>query len=121
MDLRRVVYYFIVEILDLLDELALVVLRGASYSPEAVRCGIASTASRGPRRLSWDHNNGVEAPRSRDDAIFMNAVSPTRRDGPDAVRNSSNSKKKPPPAIIPGHDARRCHAGGVGVEGAVKF
>ena len=48
------------------------------------------------RRLSWDHEGGVAAALSREDAIDATAVSLTRRDGPDAVRNSSKSKKKAP-------------------------
>ena len=39
---------------------------------------------------------------SRGDAIFMKAVSRTRRDGPDAVRNGSKLKKKPPTTSSPG-------------------
>ena len=42
---------------------------------------------------------------SREDAIDATAVSRTRRDGPDAVRNSSNSKKKRPPASCDGHES----------------
>ena len=48
-----------------------------------------------PRRLSRDRGGGVAASwhrvdavaaaLSREDAIFMNALSPTRRDGPDVV------------------------------------
>ena len=38
--------------------------------------------------------------------------------GPDAVRIGSKSKKKPPPAIIPGHDPRRRHDDGVEAENA---
>ena len=34
--------------------------------------------------------------RGLEDAIDATALSPTRRDGPDAVRNSSKSKKRPP-------------------------
>ena len=49
----------------------------------------------------------MEAPRSRDDAIFMKAVSPTRRDGPDVVRNSSTSKKKPPTSSCDGHESHQ--------------
>ena len=52
----------------------------------------ASAASRGPRRLSWDHDDGFMKAPSREDAIFMNVVSLTRRDGPDAVRNSSRPR-----------------------------
>ena len=57
------------------------------------------------RRLSWDHEGGVAAALSRDDAIDATAVSLTRRDGPDAVRTASNSKKRPPTSIIPGDDS----------------
>ena len=42
---------------------------------------------------------------SREDAIDATAVSLTRRDGPDAVRNSSNSKKKPPTSSCDGHES----------------
>ena len=59
------------------------------------------------RRLSWDHEGGVAAALSREDAIDATAVSLTRRDGPDAVRNSSNSKKKRPPASCVRYEARR--------------
>jgi hypothetical protein len=41
---------------------------------------------------------------SRDDAIDATAVPLTRRDGPDAVRNSSKSEKKPPPTSCDGHE-----------------
>jgi len=40
-------------------------------------------------------DDGVAAALSREDAIDATAVFLTRRDGPDAVRNSSKSKKKP--------------------------
>ena len=41
---------------------------------------------------------------SREDAIDATAVSLTRRDGPDAVRNSSKLTKKPPMASCDGHE-----------------
>ena len=41
--------------------------------------------------------------------------------GPDAVRMTPKSKKKPPTSIIPGHDPRRYRDDGVGVESIVKF
>ena len=63
------------------------------------------------RSLSRDHDDGVEAARSRDDAIDATAVSLTRRDGPDAVRNSSNSNEKPPPASCDGHESHELHDG----------
>ena len=65
------------------------------------------------RRLSWDHEGGVAAALSREDAIDATAVSLTRRDGPDAVRNSSNSKKKPPTSIIPGDESQQQREGTV--------
>jgi len=43
----------------------------------------------------WHRVDGVAAALSRDDAIFMKAVSLTRRDGPDAVRNSSQHDGTP--------------------------
>ena len=46
----------------------------------------------------WHRVDGVAATLSREDAIDATAVSLTRRDGPDVVRNSSNSKKEPPTA-----------------------
>ena len=70
---------------------------------------------------SWDHDDGVEAPRSRDDAIDATAFSPTRRDGPDAVRNGSKSKKKPPTASSPGDDAPRRHDHGLGTREHTKL
>ena len=49
----------------------------------------------------------MEAPRSRDDAIFMNAVSLTRRDGPDVVRDGPKSEKKPPTTSCDGHESHQ--------------
>ena len=43
--------------------------------------------------------------RSRGDAIDATAVSLPRRDGPDAVRNSSKSTKKPPTTSCDGHES----------------
>ena len=59
------------------------------------------------RRLSWDHEGGVAAALSREDAIDATAVSLTRRDGPDAARTAPKSKKNPPASIVPGDDACR--------------
>ena len=53
----------------------------------------------------WHRVDGVGVPRSRDDAIDATAVPLTRRDGPDAVRNSSKSKTRPPTTCSPGDDA----------------
>ena len=61
---------------------------------KSVRCGIAST-SRRPRRLSWDHVDGVAAALSREDAIFMNAVPLTRRDG-----DTRDSNEQETPGIV---------------------
>ena len=57
-----------------------------------------------------DRDDGVAAALSRDDAIFMNAVSRTRRDGPGAVRSCSKSKKRPT-SSEDGDDARRWREG----------
>ena len=64
--------------------------------PARVAVSRLSLFLREARRLSWDHDDGVVVAMSREDAIDATAVSLTRRDGPDAIRNSSNSKKKPP-------------------------
>ena len=52
--------------------------------------------------------------RGLEDAIDATAFSLTRRNGPDAVRNSSKSNKKPPSAVSPGNDAPRRHDHGLG-------
>ena len=49
----------------------------------------------------------MEAPRSRDDAIFMNAVSLTRSDGPDVVRDGPKSEKKPPTTSLGKHESHQ--------------
>ena len=48
---------------------------------------------------------------SREDAIDATAVSLTRRDGPDAVRTASNSRKRPPTTSSDGHESRRRREG----------
>ena len=50
-------------------------------------------ASRGPRRLSWDHDDGFMKALSREDAIFMKAVPLTRRDGPDVFQRLEIEEK----------------------------
>ena len=62
-----------------------------------------AVARRGPM---WHRVDGVAAALSREDAIAATAVPLTRRDGPDAVRNSSKSKNKPPPASCDGRRER---------------
>ena len=64
-----------------------------------------------PMTTAWDHDDGFMKALSREDAIDATAVPPTRRDGPDAVRNSSNSKKKRPPASCDGNESRRWREG----------
>ena len=70
------------------------------------RRGIASTPSQ---------RRGLE------DAIDATAFSLTRRDGPDAVRNGSKSKSKPPSAVSPGNDAPRRHAHELGTREHTKL
>ena len=55
-------------------------------TPETWRlsCGIASSSLRRPRRCEPPH------------AIFMNAVSPTRRDGPDVFQRLKIDKETTP-------------------------
>ena len=73
-------------------------LRGTCHETASARRVDSLTAASTPRRLSCDHDDGVAAALSREDAIDATAVSPTRRDGPDVVRNSLKSTKKPPTA-----------------------
>ena len=62
-------------------------------SVEVVPARSISVKSRRRRPDDRVDPRGITTMMSREDAIT--AVSPTRRDGPDAVRNSSNSKNKP--------------------------
>ena len=51
--------------------------------------------------------------RGRGDAIDATSFSRTRRDAPDAARNGSNSKKRPPTTSSDGYDPRRRRVDGI--------
>ena len=56
------------------------------------------------RRLSWDHDDGVAAALSREDAIDATAVSLTRRDGRSGPKQLK-LEKKPPTSSCGGHES----------------
>ena len=68
--------------------------------------------------LSLWKTSGPSSRRSRrcerPHAIFMKALSLTRRDGPDSVRIRSNSKKRPPSAFSDEDESRRWREGTAG-------
>ena len=84
--------------------------RKVEDSSRGLRGSIPSELSHEARRLPCGRVDGVAATRSHQDAIAATAltISPTRRaDGPEAVRNGSNSDQRPPTTSSRKDDARR--------------
>ena len=95
------------------------------WAPDGLNCARCSLRNRCTNNLSWaDETSGSQACVGASlrplHAIDATGFPLTRRDGPDAVRNGSNSKKRPPTTSSDGHESRQWLGNGRRVRTVVK-